>query len=140
MKNQALSFLLVGLLVGIGGTAFAMKRMEATTANKAVATNVAPTSSDSMPGMDMSSSTATPSGSSMSMADMTFNLSGLTGDAFDKEFISEMIVHHQGAISMAKLAAAQAKHQEVKDLANNIVSAQSSEIAQMQTWQKNWGY
>ena len=78
--------------------------------------------------------------SSLSMSDMVTNLNGKTGDAFDKEFLAGMIVHHQGAIDMAKLAAAQAKHQEVKDLANNIVAAQNREIAQMQAWQKNWGY
>ena len=137
MKHQALTFLIIGLLLGVGGTAFAMKRMESTP-TKSAATTVAPPTSDSMPGMGMSN--PTPAGSSMSMADMTANLTGLAGDDFDREFVSEMIVHHQGAIDMANLAAAQAKHQEVKDLANNIVAAQTGEITQMQQWQKQWGY
>jgi uncharacterized protein (DUF305 family) len=76
----------------------------------------------------------------MSMNNMVSELSGRTGDDFDKAFLSEMIDHHQGAINMAKLVAAQAKHQEVKDLANGIITAQTSEIAQMKEWQKQWGY
>ena len=41
---------------------------------------------------------------------------------------------------MAKLAATQAKHQEVKDLANGIISSQTSQISEMKQWQKDWGY
>ncbi len=78
--------------------------------------------------------------SAMSMADMTSTLVGKSGDDFDKTFIAEMIAHHQGAITMAQLAGAQAKHQEVKDLANSIIKAQNSEITQMQQWQMQWGY
>ena len=78
--------------------------------------------------------------SDMSMSDMTSSLKGKTGDDFDKAFISEMIAHHQGAIDMAKLAQQNAKHDEVKSLANDILSAQSKEIDTMQTWQTDWGY
>lgn len=134
MKPNAFIFLTVGLLVGSGGTAVAMKRIDAA-ASARVAT--APAGTD-MSGMHMSS--PAPSGSAMSMADMTASLSGKTGDDFDKAFLSEMIVHHQGAIAMAELAAAKAKHQEVKDLANGIVSAQTGEISEMRQWQEAWGY
>ena len=79
-------------------------------------------------------------GSDMSsmMMDMNAALRGKTGDDFDKAFLSEMIVHHQGAIDMAELALTDAKHQEIKDLAKAIVSAQTKEIAEMKTWQKSW--
>lgn len=79
-------------------------------------------------------------GSDMSsmMADMNLALQGKTGDAFDKEFLSEMIVHHQGAVQMAQLALANAKHQEIKNLANDIIAAQNKEIAEMEMWQKSW--
>ena len=40
-----------------------------------------------------------------------------------------MIPHHKGAIAMAKLADTRAQHQEVKDLAAAIISAQEREIA-----------
>ncbi len=72
------------------------------------------------------------------MADMNATLKGKTGDEFDKAFLSEMIVHHQGAIDMAELALTSAKHQEVKDLASAIIKAQTSEIAQMKAWQNSW--
>ena len=89
---------------------------------------------------DNTKSTTNSSATSMSMDDMTASLKGKTGDAFDKAFMSEMIVHHQGAIDMANLALSNAKHQEIKDLAKNIVTAQTSEITEMKNWQSQWGY
>ena len=77
---------------------------------------------------------------SMSMEGMIEALEGKTGDDFDKEFTSLMIEHHQGAIDMANLAKTNAKHQEIKDLADDIISAQTKEINLMQDWQKTWGY
>lgn len=79
-------------------------------------------------------------GSSMSSDDMTTSLQAKSGDNFDKMFLSEMISHHQGAIAMANMAVANAKHQEIKDLAKNIVTAQTTEINQMQMWQAEWAY
>ena len=76
----------------------------------------------------------------MSMSQMTASLQGKTGDDFDKAFISGMIEHHQGAIDMAKLAQKNAKHDEIKKMADDIISAQSKEIDMMQTWQGDWGY
>jgi uncharacterized protein (DUF305 family) len=81
-----------------------------------------------------------PADMSMTMTDMVSSLKGKTGDEFDKAFISGMIEHHQGAIDMAKLAQANAKHAEIKNMANDIMSAQSKEIDMMQTWQADWGY
>jgi uncharacterized protein (DUF305 family) len=76
----------------------------------------------------------------MSMGQMMTGLQGKTGDDFDKTFLSEMIMHHQGAIDMANLAKTNAKHQEVKNMANDIITAQTKEIDQMKTWQSQWGY
>jgi uncharacterized protein (DUF305 family) len=39
---------------------------------------------------------------------------------------------------MANAALKNAKHQEIKDLANAIISAQTKEINQMKEWQTNW--
>jgi len=77
---------------------------------------------------------------SMTMDDMTNSLKGKTGDEFDKAFLSEMIVHHQGAIDMASLAKQNAKHDEIKSMAEDIISAQTKEINQMEQWYKTWGY
>ncbi len=79
---------------------------------------------------------------SMDMADMmnvmNAELKGKTGDAFDRAFLAEMIVHHEGAVEMAKLAATNAKHQEIKDLSVAIIEAQNKEIAEMKAWQRAW--
>lgn len=63
-----------------------------------------------------------------------------TGDEYDAAFISEMIVHHEGAVEMAKLSATNAKHDELKVLSTEIIKAQDKEIKQMKQWQKDWGY
>ncbi len=72
------------------------------------------------------------------MADMSASLRGKSGDDFDKVFLGEMIVHHQGAVEMAQLALTSAKHQEIKDLATAIIVAQNKEIADMMSWSKSW--
>lgn len=76
----------------------------------------------------------------MSMNEMTTDLKNKTGDEFDKAFIEDMIAHHEGAVDMAKLSAKNAKHEEVKNLSNDIISAQEKEITEMKQWQMNWGY
>lgn len=82
--------------------------------------------------------------SEMSMEDhmmgMTSSLEGKTGDEFDRIFIEEMIIHHQGAIEMAELAKENAKRDEIKSLAEDIISAQTNEIEMMRGWQKDWNY
>lgn len=78
--------------------------------------------------------------SNMSMDSMIADLQDKTGDEYDKAFISNMIVHHEGAVAMAKLSAANAKHDEIKNLSKAIISAQEKEIAEMKQWQKDWGY
>lgn len=59
-------------------------------------------------------------------------------DKLDSHFIEQMIPHHEDAIDMAKLAQANAKRDEVKQLAQNIISSQSKEIDQMESWYKDW--
>lgn len=88
----------------------------------------------------MSNSKNSPYGMSMTdvMMSMDAELRGKTGDVFDQAFISEMIIHHQGAVEMAELALTNAKHQEIKDLARAIIEAQNREIVDMKAWQKSW--
>lgn len=76
----------------------------------------------------------------MTMEEMTQGLDGLQGDAFDKAFVEMMIVHHQGAVDMAKLIPANAKHAELKKLGTEIITAQTKEIEMMKGWLKTWGY
>ena len=72
------------------------------------------------------------------MQSMNASLEGKTGDAFDQTFIKEMIIHHEGAVQMAQLALKNAKHVEIKDLAQKIITAQESEIKVMQSRQNSW--
>lgn len=67
-------------------------------------------------------------------------LKGLSGDEFDKTFLMGMIDHHNQAVDMAKPAAKNAHHQEIKDAAVSIINAQTSEINRMKQWQKDWRY
>lgn len=73
-----------------------------------------------------------------SMDSMLSGLKNKTGDEFDKAFILEMITHHQGAVKMAEAALQNAKHQEIKELAKAIISAQNKEIQDLELWQEQW--
>ena len=72
------------------------------------------------------------------MLSMTAGLQGKTGDEFDKEFLNEMIVHHQGAVVMAQMALQNAKHSEIKKLSEDIISSQEGQINDMSQWLKSW--
>lgn len=74
------------------------------------------------------------------MTEMMAKLQGLTGEAFDREFLAQMIVHHQQALDMVTGAESRAKHDEIKKLARDIAAVQDSEITQMKRWQTEWGY
>lgn len=76
----------------------------------------------------------------MSMSSMTESLKNKSGDEFDREFITQMIAHHQGAVDMAAYAQDNAKHDEIKQLSASIITTQTQEINNLKTWQKQWGY
>jgi uncharacterized protein (DUF305 family) len=60
-------------------------------------------------------------------------------NAADVSFAQNMIVHHRGAIEMARLAATRASSQKVKDLAARIEAAQTPEITELTSWLAAWG-
>ncbi len=76
-------------------------------------------------GMDMESQ----------MHSMTSSLEHKTGDAFDKEFLAQMVIHHEGAVEMAQMVLNTSKRPELLQLANDIISAQNKEITMMQEWE-----
>ena len=57
---------------------------------------------------------------------------------FDKAFIDAMIPHHQSAIYMAQVAHEKSKIPAIKDLTENIISAQQAEIEDMTHWRQQW--
>jgi hypothetical protein len=70
-----------------------------------------------------------------SMMNMTSGMQGKTGKELEKAFLTEMIVHHQGAIDMAKLLLQDKTiSPELMKFANGIISAQQPEINQMNEW------
>ncbi len=57
----------------------------------------------------------------------------------EREFLQEMIPHHEEAVATAKEVVARGgSTPEIKTLAENIITAQEKEIADMKTWFKNW--
>jgi uncharacterized protein (DUF305 family) len=61
-----------------------------------------------------------------------------TGDP-DRDFVTMMIPHHQGAIDMAKAILLYGKDPQVRRLAQEIITDQQSEIQLMQLWLKQQG-
>jgi uncharacterized protein (DUF305 family) len=57
----------------------------------------------------------------------------------DVTFTQNMIPHHQQAIEMAKLVDTHAKRQELRTLADRIVTGQGQEVTLMQGWLRDWG-
>jgi uncharacterized protein (DUF305 family) len=55
------------------------------------------------------------------------------GEYSDRAFIDAMVPHHQGAVDMAEVALENAGHQEIRDLSEDIVSAQEAEIEELKT-------
>lgn len=72
------------------------------------------------------------------MKGMMASLDGKVGDEFDKVFLSEMIMHHEGAVVMAQAVLKTSKKPELIKLANEIITAQTKEIDMMKGWQKAW--
>ncbi len=57
---------------------------------------------------------------------------------FDKEFVRQMIPHHQMAVMMSQMATKRATRPEIRALAQSIIKSQNVEIVQMQGWQQAW--
>lgn len=57
---------------------------------------------------------------------------------FDKEFIEQMVPHHQMAIMMSQMAGRSTDRKEMQELTDSIVETQSREIQDMQRWYREW--
>ena len=94
-----------------------------------------PVPDTSMGGMDMGGHNGGHSGGMgmpgmMSAADMA-KLNAATGSAFDKLFLTEMITHHTGAVTMSHTELAQGQNGDAMSLAKSIIAGQSKEITEM---------
>lgn len=75
--------------------------------------------------------------SGMGQAQMSGNL-GPADAEYDKRFIDAMIPHHESAVDMAKDAQQKSQRSEIKQLAQAIIDAQTSEINQLKQWRDSW--
>ncbi len=101
-----------------------------------------------MNGMEMSSGTggqhsmsadAKTLGMSPDEMGMNMDVSSLrTAMPFDQAFIQMMLPHHQGAVMMAKAELKDGVNPDLRSLAKRIISAQTGEIGEMQTWFSKW--
>ncbi len=76
------------------------------------------------------------------------HMDGMTGDMadlraasateFDREFIDQMIPHHEMAVMMASMLQGSTQRPEMQQLAQDIISSQSSEIEMMRGWRSAW--
>ena len=70
--------------------------------------------------------------SGMMSEDEMAALEGASGEDFDRMFLELMIVHHQGAIEMARAELEDGTNPDALDVARAIVETQSDEVAEME--------
>ena len=85
-----------------------------------------PSDMGEMSGMDQSSGMGM-----MSQQDMDA-LTGLSGQEFDRQWLTMMIEHHEGAIEMANNEIADGSNPDAQEMARTIVATQQQEIDTMQ--------
>ena len=90
---------------------------------------------DDMSGMDMGGA-GSPADKAFarSMQTMMKDMGAKPTGHPDKDFVTMMIPHHQGAIDMAKVELQYGKDPVLRTLATGIVKAQETEIAEMKAW------
>jgi len=57
---------------------------------------------------------------------------------FDQQFIDAMVPHHQLEIELARIAVARAQHDELRELAQEIIDTETQEVSDMQAWREEW--
>lgn len=65
---------------------------------------------------------------------MMGDLSKLSGKELDQSYTKGMIMHHQGAIDMAVKIKKITTRNELKQLADNIISSQATEVVTLKNW------
>jgi uncharacterized protein (DUF305 family) len=59
-------------------------------------------------------------------------LSNASGASFDREWVTMMIAHHQGAVTMSQIELATGQDSNAKALARSIISSQTAQIHQFE--------
>jgi uncharacterized protein (DUF305 family) len=94
------------------------------------------------PSATVNSSKTAGSSPAVTLVQATTPASNVTGmprrGPSEQHFITRMIPHHESAIAMADLALARSQRPEIKQLAQDIKTSQSQEIAQMRDWYREW--
>jgi uncharacterized protein (DUF305 family) len=72
------------------------------------------------------------------MMDMTANMEGKTGTELEKTFLSDMIVHHQGAVDMSQMLLKGNPRPELAQFARDIIDLQTKEIEMQKKWLSEW--
>ena len=65
------------------------------------------------------------------MAAMSREMVMENGEYSDRAFIDAMVPHHQGAVDMAEVALENAEHEEIRNLAEDVVGSQEAEIEEL---------
>lgn len=73
-----------------------------------------------------------------SMSGMTGSLDGKKGEALEVAFLEGMIVHHEGAVAMARKLKEGTKRPELLKMADDIINVQTLEITTMKGWLNKW--
>lgn len=72
------------------------------------------------------------------MGGMMMNLNNTTGADYEQAWLSQMIIHHEGAVVMAEDLLEKTDRTELTELANDIITTQSEEIDTMESWLEAW--
>ena len=72
----------------------------------------------------------------MMTAQQMAELEAKNGAAFDKMWLTMMIAHHEGAITMSQQELAQGENAQVKAVAQAIIDGQAKEVAEMKAMLK----
>lgn len=65
---------------------------------------------------------------------MHANMAQASGETVDQAYIAKMIAHHEGAVEMAQVALAHSTDPEIRRMAQAVIDAQTTEIAEMRAW------
>lgn len=88
-----------------------------------------------VPSTDPNAAAGHDHGGGVSEAGTAATLTPLTGAAFDKEFLTIMIAHHQAALPIAQGAIDNGENPQAKVFARDLITVQTAEISQLQQMQ-----